>query len=124
MRTWTVSYTACRKLTRYQRQDMTVTFTEAEYEETFGKIPAAGLDGMEIEQLAVEKGELMLDADTWETYGDMVEMLDESDFDITEGAEKQFCQDASGGSEPTIAVVSVQQEKEKKCADTDQASNI
>lgn len=87
MRTWTVNYTAKRKRVVYERQDVTVTFNELEYKETFGPIHRVGLDPMAIEQLAVEKGEKLLDDGAWEPYSADTETLDETDFEVKETTE-------------------------------------
>lgn len=85
MRVWTVHYTARRKRTVYEAQRMTVTFTQKDYEKAFGPLSGDGLDQLAIEQLAVEKGEALLDVGLWErSPGECNEALDESDFEVEE----------------------------------------
>lgn len=81
-RTWSVSFTAKRKRVIYERQDVTVTFNELEHAELFDSSDSEGPDQMEIEQLAVEKGETLLDDGAWETYSADTETLDETGFEV------------------------------------------
>jgi hypothetical protein len=83
-RQWTVSYTAKRKRTIYERQTVTVTVTEKQYYEMFGlPAPADPLTDDGIEMLAFEHGKS--DESAWTCYADDSEGLDEDDFEITEG---------------------------------------
>lgn len=81
-RTWLVEYTARRKRIVYERQTVIVTVTGEQYAKTFGALPGLHVEDGDIEQLAVEHGEPLLEH--WVAYKDESEDLDEDNFEVVE----------------------------------------
>lgn len=88
-KTWTVSYTARRKRSIYERRTVTVQVTEEQYRQEFGDaLKTEFIDPVEIEQLAIQREYDGLvpesDCGPWETYLKDAEDLNESDFEVEE----------------------------------------
>src|SRR5271166_4316057 len=82
-RAWEVTFTARRKVTRYQHQEVIVTVTETEFVAAFGHLAAPNCTP-EMEQIAAEKGETLIDNALWSEGEEHDEPLDPGNFEIIE----------------------------------------